>query len=273
MFFRRSHINLLIIIALLGFSSCGGYEKLLKSTDHRLKYEKAMEYFENEEYVRAAGLFEQIVNIYRGTVTADTVYYYQARCYFMQRDYTLAGYHFKTLADNYPSSTWAEEAGFMNAYCSYRLSPRPSLDQTNTDKAITAFRLYLIKYPLTERRKEVEGYIAELQDKLVEKSYESGKLYYNLGEYKSSIIALQNSLEEYPDTQHREELMYLLLRSNYLLAVNSVLEKQAERYQAAIDEYYSFVGEFPESRYRNEADRMYNDSLQQIGGTDMLSQE
>ncbi len=273
MFYARTNIILLVIIALTGFSSCTGYEKLLKSTDYQLKYDKAIEYYNDQEYVRAATLIDQIVNVFRGTTRADTVYYYQAQCYFMQGDYTLAGYHFGNLARNYPGSVYAEESNFMTAYCYYNLSPRPSLDQENTVKAINAFQLYLIRYPDSERRQETQEYIAELRNKLIEKSYLNGKLYYDLGEYKSSIIALQNSLEEFPDTKHREELMYLLLKSNYLLAVNSIIEKQAERYQNTVDEYYSFVGEFPDSKYRKEADGMYDDSLQQIGGTDLLGEQ
>ena len=273
MFSGRSHIILLVIIVLTGFSSCSGYEKLLKSTDYRLKYDKAVEYFDNEEYTRAAGLFDQIVNVYRGTTKADTVYDYQAKCYLHQRDYTLAGYHFKNLSDNYPNSVFAENADFMTAYCYYKLSPRPSLDQANTIKAITAFQLFLIKYPGSERKAEAQDYVAELRNKLVQKSYLSARLYYDVEEYQSAIIALQNSLEDYPESEHREELMFLLLKSDYLLAVNSVTEKQAERFQETVDEYYSFVGEFAESPYRKEADRMYQDSLKRIGGTDMLSEQ
>jgi outer membrane protein assembly factor BamD len=99
----------------------------------------------------------------------------------------------------------------------------------------------------------------------------SAKLYYNLEDYKASIIALQNSLNEYPDTEHREELMFLLLRSNYLLAENSILERQVERYQETVDEYYSFVGEFPESKYRQQADRIYDGALKRIPNENVLS--
>ncbi len=101
----------------------------------------------------------------------------------------------------------------------------------------------------------------------------SGKLYYNLGDYKASIIALQNSLNDYPDTEHREELMFMLLKSHFLLAENSIVQKQIERYQSTVDEYYSFVGEFPESKYRREADRIYDTSLGKIGSRDMLSEQ
>jgi len=273
MFSGRIYIILLIFTVLLGFSACSGYEKLMKSTDYRLKYDKAIEYYENEEYARASGLLEQCVNVFRGTTKADTVFYYHAKCYIAMRDYTIAGYTFKQLAENYPSSTWAEESDYMTAYCSYKLSPRPELDQDNTAKAITAFQLFLIKYPGTDRREEAEQYIAELRNKLIQKSYLSGKLYYDLSEYRASIIALQNSLEEFPDTEHREELMFLLLKSHFLLAENSIPEKQAERYQDTVDEYYSFVGEFGESSYRREADHLYQDALSQIGGRDLTSEQ
>ena len=273
MFSSRFHIIFLIFTVLVVISGCGGYDKLMKSSDYRLKYTRAVEYFENEEYVRAAGLFDQIVSVYRGTTKADTVYHYQAKCYFMQNDYILSGHHYRNLADNYPGSAFAEEANFMTAYCYYKLSPKPSLDQDNTIKAITAFQLYLINFPVTQRRAEAEQYIAELRNKLVQKSYMSGKLYYNLADYKASIIALQNSLEDYPDTAHREELRWLLLKSNFLLAENSIVQKQMERYQNTVDEYYSFVGEFPESKYRKESDRIYDDALDRLGGRDMTSEQ
>jgi outer membrane protein assembly factor BamD len=110
-----------------------------------------------------------------------------------------------------------------------------------------------------------------MQNKLVQMSYLSAKLYYNLEDYKASIIALQNSLNEYPETEHREELMFLLLRSHFLLAENSIVSRQVERYQESVDEYYSFVGEFPESKYRQQADRIYDAALEEIPSESILS--
>jgi outer membrane protein assembly factor BamD len=254
--------------------ACSGYEKLLKSSDYVLKYDKALEYYDSEEYVRAATLFDQIANVYRGTTKADTVYYYQAKSYYMQRDYILSGHHFNNLAVNYPNSVFREEAEYMVAYCYYKLSPKFSLDQENTEKAIAAFQLFIIQNPGSTRIPEAKAYIDEMRNKLVQKSYNNGKLYYNLGDYKASIIALQNSLNDFPDTEHREELMFMLLKSHFLLAENSIVQKQTERYQSTVDEYYSFVGEFPESKYRREADRIYDEALAEIGQRgNILSEE
>ena len=109
-----------------------------------------------------------------------------------------------------------------------------------------------------------------MKDKLVDKSYLTARLYYNLGQYKASIIALNNSLSDYPETKYREELMYLLLRSSFLLAENSISSKKKERFQSTLDEYYSFVGEFPESQYVRDAQRMYDraDRFLKARGTD-----
>lgn len=246
-----------VLVTFLLLAGCGEYEKILKSRDYALKYDKAMEYYEAEEYVRAATLIDQVVNIYRGTTKADTVKYYQAMSYYGQRDYILAGHYFNELATTYSNSVFLQESEFMAAYCYYKLSPRPDLDQQSTMTAISALQMYIVKYPDSEKVQEAQELIVEMSDKLVEKSYNSAKLYYDLGYYKSAIIALRNSIEKYPETKYREELLYLVLRSAYLLADNSVESKRKERLQNAVDEYLSFTSEFPESKYARDAERMY----------------
>jgi outer membrane protein assembly factor BamD len=95
-------------------------------------------------------------------------------------------------------------------------------------------------------------------------------LYYNLGDYKASIIALKNCLNEYPDTKYREEILFLILKSSYLLADNSIYSKRKERFQDTVDEYYTFISEFPESKYVKEAQKMYEFSTNIAGTTEQL---
>ena len=260
MFKNRIFFGLLIAASVLVLSACGEYEKLLKSRDFQAKYEAAVEYYEDGEYARAGTLFDQVANIFRGTTKADTVKYYQAKSYYGQRDFMMAGYYFSELSATYASSVFLEEADFMVGYCFYKRSPRAELDQETTFQAITYMQMFLAKYPTSERIGEAQDIVTEMSDKLVEKSFISAKLYYDLGYYKSAILALRNSLIEYPDTRYREELMFLILKSSYLLADNSIPSLQRERYQAAIDEYYSFIGEFPEGSHTREAIRMYEAS-------------
>ena len=199
-------------------------------------------------------------NVYRGTTKADTVKYYQAKSYYGQRDYMMAGYYFNELSVTYVSSVYLEESDFMVAYCYYKQSPRAELDQETTFKTITAMQMFLSRHPTSDKVSECMTIVTEMRDKLVEKSFISAKLYYDLGYYDSAILALRNSLMEYPETGHREELMFLILRSSYLLADRSIPSKQRDRYQATVDEYLSFIGEFPDGPHSKEAKRMYESS-------------
>lgn len=246
------------------FTSCGDYNKILKSTDYEFKYKKAVEYYEEGEYVKAGTLFSELVNIYRGTTRADKIYYFYAKSMIGQKDYLMAGHYFKTLLDEFPASDYAEEAQFMTGYCAYLLSPKPRLDQSVTHQAIDALQLYINLYPFSDRVTEANRLIDELRNKLVYKSYLNAKLYYDFGSYKAAVVALANSLKDYPDSKYREELMFMLLKSKYLLAMGSVKEKQEQRLSNALDEYFSFVDEYPDSKYKKEVDKFYETTAKML---------
>jgi outer membrane protein assembly factor BamD len=260
----KDKIFIYILLALT-LSSCSDYEKLLKSSDYQAKYAKAFEYYEAGEYVKAATVYEQIANVYRGTNKADTLQYYRAMSYYKQKDYVMAGSYFDELYNSFKNSAFAEESAFMVGYCYVMLSPREELDQDYTFKAINSLLLFGINFPRSSRLSEANELINQMKEKLIQKSYLSARLYYDLGQYKASIIALRNSLNDFPDTKYREELMFLILKSNYLLAYNSVPDKKAERFQATVDEYYSFIGEFPQGAFANEAKKMYEVSMAALG--------
>ncbi len=246
-----------ILIAAVVLSACSDFNKVIKSTDYEYKYKKGIEYYEAGEFVRSGTLFQELINIFRGTSRADQVYYYYSKSMMGQKDYLMASQYFRTLIKEYPTSKFVEESQFMVGYCSYLMSPKVRLDQSVTLQAIDALQLYINLYPFSERVDEAHRLIDELRDKLVEKSFLSARLYYDFENYKAAVVALENSLKEYPDSRFREELMFMLLKSKYLLAINSVEEKKELRLSSALDEFFSFVDEFPESKYRKEADKFY----------------
>lgn len=271
--FRILYIFLGFILVLT--VSCSKYEKLLRSDDFQLKYDVAMEYYEEGDFVRSATLIEQILPIYRGTQRAADLSFILADCYYQRRDYILAAHHFDSFVRDFPTHERAKEATFMRAYCNYLLSPRPSLDQTTTNRAIDQFRLFITRYPDSEKVKEAEKLINEMRSKLLEKSFQSAKLYFDMDDYRAAIIAFRNSLVDFPETRHREEIMFLILKSSFLLADRSVPERQLERFQNTLDEYYAFIEEFPESDYLDEADRFFRTALRVLDNypVDELSQD
>lgn len=258
--------HILLIFSVLIVVSCSEYEKVLKSSNYELKYRKAIQYYEKQDYARAITLFEQIVNYYRASIKGDSVMYLAAQSYYGDEDYLMAGHYFKDLSENYARSPFVEEADYLQGYCFYLMSPRPNLDQENTSLAKAAFQKFLYKHPESKFVPECKRLIQELNDKMLDKAFLNAKQYYELGYYKAAIVALHNCVNDNPENnKYREELMFMILDSNYLLADNSVQEKRKARFQTTLDEYYSFVGEFPSSKYNNKIEKIYKHTKEILG--------
>lgn len=248
-----------IILSLMLFCSCSEYQKLMKSNDYQLMYSKGIEYYNKGEYQRAMNLFDAIRTVFTGTSKAQSIAYYRAFCSYNQREYQYAAELFRQFITLYPESTYAEECLYMVGYCSYMASPKPRLDQTSSQKAISDFQLYLNRYPNSMRKDKINGYIDELYDKLAYKDYLNAKNYFLREHYKASVISLQNCLKDFPGSKYREEIMYLLFLSKYEMAVNSVDDKKLDRYNAAKEEYYYFADEYPNSKYTSEMAKKYEE--------------
>jgi len=241
---------------LLVITSGCGITSILKSGDPELIYSKALEYQEKKKWSRAATMFETIEHYYVGSPREDSIMFYKARCKYMDRDYDAASTLLDDFRRKFGRSAFMEDAESMYALCFYYMSPGPTRDQSITSQAIRALSEFMVRYPESPRVETFGKVIDELTQRLYDKSYNNAYTYYKIGRYKSAIIALKNALREYPQTTHREELMYLTVKSGYKLAENSISEKQQDRYLSMLDSYYSFIGEFPESEHRKELERL-----------------
>ena len=253
---------IILSLTLLLFASCGEFEKVRKSTDYAMKYEYAKDAFEKGKYMESATLLEELVTIYKGSTKAEEVLYLLARSYYENKDYLTAGEYFKVYYRNFPRGEYAELARYYCGYGYYLDSPDARLDQSGTYKAIDEMQQFLDLYPRSEKAADAQRIIFELQDKLVYKEVLNAQLYYNLGNYlgnnyQSAIITAQNTLKEYPYTKYKETLMLLILKSKYQEAVQSYEERKPERFRGVIDEYYSFINEFPDSPNLSEAQHIY----------------
>jgi len=247
----------IVLIILMLASSCGGYEKLLKSTDFDLKKAKAKEYYDAGQYVKTTELLAQILPRFRATEEAEELNWMNAKAYYGMKDYFMAGSYYKAFIDQFPFGKHAEEANFMSAMCDYNIAPRSELDQDNTKNAIEGFKIFTNRFPASPKVEEAKKLTKELEEKLVDKSYLSAKLYYDMKQYKAAVVALNNSLKEYADTKYREEMMFLKLRSLYMYADLSLPLKQKERFQETLDDYYSFMEEYPKSTYSRDVNNIF----------------
>ncbi|MCH4897030.1 MAG: outer membrane protein assembly factor BamD [Marinifilaceae bacterium] len=246
-----------LLISLFALTSCSEYQKLLKSKDYKKMYKKAVEYYKQKDYTRSYSLFEHVRTVFRGTNRAPIISYYSSYCMYGQGYYGMAGDLFDDLVKSFPSSSFVEEGMYMRAYCYYLSSPTYMLDQSDTQKAIDAFDLFINHYPYSSKVVKANKYIDEMRDKLAYKEYYGARSYYDREKYQAAIVSLLNCLKDYPESKHREEVLYLLFCSRYEIARNSVEEKMLGRYNEAKEEYLTFIDEFPKSEFASEMERKY----------------
>lgn len=249
------YISLLALVIVTG---CSKYQKILKSSDVDLKYEAAEKYYDEGKYDRAIPLLEELIPLLRGTERAEKVYFLYAYSNYQSNLLYAAAYHFKKFATTYPSSKHVEEMLFMHGYTQYLLSPVPELDQTETYNAINSLQLFINTFPEHQLVDSSNVLMDKLRVKLETKSYKNAKQYFKISDYKASIVALANHLKDYPDTEHHEEINFLILKSHYLLAVNSIKEKKLERIGNTIEAYYNFADIYTDSKYLKEAQTIYS---------------
>lgn len=268
MFLQRMKKGILLLSILIVATSCSPYQKLLKSSDTGLKYSTAETLYNeaqagegnsSRKYKKALRLFEQLVPEYRGKPQAQKLMYLYADTYYQLGDYFLAGYQFERFVESYPDSEKLEEAAFKSAKSYYFLSPRYSLDQSETHKAIGKLQAFIDRFPESERLEEANTLATELRVKLEKKAYEIAKQYHHTENYKASITAFTNFISDYPGSPFRELAFYYRFDAAYQYAIKSYIYAMPERLDAAKGFYRDYVRYFPEGDFSTEAGEAFID--------------
>jgi outer membrane protein assembly factor BamD len=260
----KNHLFIALIITLIGISSgCGEFRKIQKNPDWKVKFAGAMQYYEEKEYYKASVLFEEIIPIIRGSEESEKAQFFQAYAAYYQKQYVMSSHHFRRFYETYNRSEYAQEALYMHAYSLYLQSPAPNLDQSSSFEAISALQTFINRYPTSEYTAKATQIIDDMQFKLETKAFENAKQYYKLERFKAAIVSFENFQRDYPDARYQEEVAFLLVKSEYLLAKQSFKRLQKERYKETIDYYQAFVDSYPQSEFLKEAEGIYSIVLEE----------
>lgn len=271
--FRRSAILLILAATLF---SCSEFQDVLKDPDISKKYELAERLYNEGDYKRANRLLEQIAPKFVGKPQGERVVFFLADSYFKIENYNFAGYQFERFLKSYPKSDRAEEAGFLGAKSYYMLSPRYTLDQADTDKALTKLQIFINGNPESQYLEEANAMAQELTIKKQRKDFEIAKQFVKLGKYYtldynvSAIASLENFISDHPGSQFREEAFYLRVAAATTLALNSTFSKKRDRLTEAVEAYESLMRSYPETTYKKQAVKLLADLEDEITDYEIL---
>ena len=262
---RLTRIILALAALLCIVPSCKSqYEQLLSGNDVEAKYKAAFEFFNKGKYHKAADMFESMSVLTSGTPQDDTVQFYWALSNYRYKDYYTAQVNFKSFIDKFPRSPFADDAEFLRLDCLYKSTYRWELDQTPTYAAMVAINEYQMNHPASLHTAVCKRMLDDLNERLDRKAYENAYIYYKMEYYNSARVAFRNILKDDADNIYREDILYYTAMSSYKDAQLSIPQKQKERYMVFIDDYLTFIGEFPESPRCKDLEHLYRRAKEKI---------
>lgn len=251
-----------IIASLLACRS--EFETVRLSNDPELFLKKALQYYDEEEWFKSQTLIEQAIPFYRGRPESEEMFFKYAKTFYNLNQFILSSHWFNNFSNTYPNSQFREESDWLLAYSNYQQSPNYRLDQTESDQAVELFQTFVNTYPNSTRVKECNEIIDELREKREIKSFEEGKLYYNLGQYQAAVASFNNTLKDFPESRDKEEILFLIADANFLLAENSIYGKKSDRYEDALELAREFLRKYPDGQRASDARNIIDTSTKRL---------
>lgn len=242
----------LSLVSMLLLSGCGGTTQAVKEMTPEQRFKHAKELFDDGSYLDAINEFTVITLQNQGSAVAPEAQYYLGECRFKRGEYLLAAFEYQVLRRNYPASPLVADAQYKLGLCYYELSPRSSLDQDYTHKAIDELQAFVEYYPKDPRVKDADEKIQEMTLRLAKKQYETARLYSVMEYYRAAIMSYDEVIEKYHDTEYAP------------LAYEGKIKLMMSRrhYREAKDEVDKFLTRYPNSvlrsrfeDFRKEAER------------------
>jgi len=265
----RRFVRLVPIIGALlavGLVGCSGSMQFSHSSPKEA-YNKGMEQYKKENYDRALRYFRAVFNYGRGNEWAPDAQFQLALAQRERGKHLVAANEFERFRQLYRNDPRVPRAEYEQAYSYYLRSPRYELDQTHTREALSLFQLFLDRNPNHELAPDAEEKVEELREKLAHKKYDAAAHYEKRDMWPAATVTFEDTFDQYPDTDWADDALFGAVRSYVQYADQSILSKQAERYQKALDHFARLEQLFPDSPHLEEARSLKEEAenkLQQV---------
>ncbi|MFQ6677913.1 MAG: outer membrane protein assembly factor BamD [Fidelibacterota bacterium] len=192
--------QIIIIVAIILLITACSSSKPQEDVDLQVLFDKAMISLEKKRYLRAQEEFNNLAIQGLHTDLGDDAQFYLGESYFLNKEYILAIAEYDRLIRRMGFSEFVQKARWRVCQCYVNQSPKYYHEQISTDNALSKLQEFLDDYPDSEYANEAISTISKLRDKLAKKLYETGRLYIKMDEYESAILAYQDLLSKYYDT-------------------------------------------------------------------------
>ena len=248
--------QLIVLLLALVWAGCSGSGRL-RYDSPKEAFDKGMAFYEAGDFPKAIEMLQGTFDFGRTHQWAADAQLFLARSYRGNQEFLLAANEFTRFTQIYRSDPRVPDAEYELAMTYYDRSPIFRLDQTDTERAIVQFQLFMTRYadhPLVD---EAAGRIVELRGKLARKQFNTAELYARREYYGAAAVSYEAVFDRYYDTELADDALLGALQSYYDYARLSVPEKKQERLRLAEANYDRLMQIFPDSPLIKDAEAIY----------------
>ncbi|WP_103029752.1 outer membrane protein assembly factor BamD [Salinibacter altiplanensis] len=261
---RTSALAPVLVFSLLGaLVGCSSGTQLTYSGPEEA-YEKGIAEMEEGDPQQAIRFFRAVFEYGRGNEWAPDARFKLAMAQRELSKHLVAANEFQRFTQLYRNDDLLARAEFERANSYYLRSPAYRLDQSDSEQAISLFRLFIDRHPNHELVPKAEKRINELRAKLARKKYEAGRLYEQRNMWQAATTVYERAFDQYPDTRWADDALLGAVRAYIRYADRSVESKQAERYRKAIENHNRLTQLFPESTVLGRAEDLYSEAREKL---------
>lgn len=234
---------ILLAALLAAWAGCGGtlHERQGEGV---ADFDAAKAAYDRGDYMDAIPDFKSYIEQFPGTDRTDDALYDLGECYLHEKDYALASGQFDRLLRDFPTSPLEADALFELARCDDLQSHGSQLDQSETQRAVSRYNQFLDQYPDHPRAADARARLRILRDRLAEKRFRAGRLYWKLRQDVAATICFRAVLTGYSDSKWAPEAALLLA---------DVLARQGKHVEA-VETLKKLLASGPEGDLKRRAD-------------------
>ncbi|NBW93032.1 MAG: outer membrane protein assembly factor BamD [Bacteroidetes bacterium] len=219
--------------------------------------DKGLAEYEAGDFITATEYLQGVFDFGRTHQWAADAQLLLARTYRENEEFLLAANEYTRFMQIYRSDPRVADAEYELAMTYYDRSPNYRLDQTDTERAIVQFQLFIERYGTSPLVEEAQARITELRSKLARKQIHTAQLYERREYYNAAAVSYEAAFDRFYDTEYADDALVGAMNAYYEYAVLSIRARQKERLEKAEENYERLIQIFPDSPLIKEAETVY----------------
>lgn len=210
--------NLLFLILFTVVSACGGGERedpiLRLSAEESMETGKAL--MDNGKFAQAREYLQHAFEVEPNSAIGREALLLVADALHQQggsQNFIKAEAKYRDFQNRFPTSGRSDYVQFQIASSLEKRMRPPDRDQSITRKALEAFEDIIRVFPTTEYALQARERIGAVRQRLAESEFLKGRFNQKLRLHKAAVSRFEDLLEEFPDYQETDKILFYLIES------------------------------------------------------------